>query len=86
MAGGTIWQEVKFRMRLIVTSTVGGPQDGETVAFTGEIDEFAAWDLALTQIEIEQQYRSANGDVVSTGRSGHHTPEHHRFKPFPRPR
>lgn len=37
----------------------GGPQDNDSVPFTGDIDEVAAWDRAITEIEIGQQYRSA---------------------------
>jgi ferric-dicitrate binding protein FerR (iron transport regulator) len=43
-----------------------GPQGKGAAAFTGDIDEFAIWDRALTSIEIEQQYRSArNGGSKS---------------------
>lgn len=49
----------------------GGPQDDETVPFTGDIDELAAWERALTQIEVEQQFRSATDHVVPVGQSGH---------------
>jgi ferric-dicitrate binding protein FerR (iron transport regulator) len=49
----------------------GGPQDDDTVFFTGDIDEFAAWNRKLTQIEVEQQFRSARHHAVSTGRSAH---------------
>lgn len=48
-----------------------GQQENETVLFTGDIDEFAIWDRALTQIEVEQQYRSAKEALVSTGRTSH---------------
>ena len=53
----------------------GGPQDDGTVFFAGDIDEFAVWNRALTQIEVEQQFRSAKDDVVSPGQSGHQAPE-----------
>jgi hypothetical protein len=37
----------------------GGPQGRSSASFAGDIDEFAIWDRALTPIEVEQQYRSA---------------------------
>lgn len=37
----------------------GGPQDESHAPFKGDIDEVAAWDRALTEIEVAQQYRSA---------------------------
>ena len=37
----------------------GGPQGKGPASFTGDIDEFAVWDRALTPIEVGQQYRSA---------------------------
>jgi hypothetical protein len=40
----------------------GGQQDSDPACFTGDIDEIAAWDRALTEIEVGQQYRSAKQD------------------------
>ena len=37
----------------------GGSQDNGSASFTGDIDEFAVWDRALSPAEVEQQYRSA---------------------------
>jgi ferric-dicitrate binding protein FerR (iron transport regulator) len=55
---------------------VGGRRQGDdTVFFTGEIAEFAAWDRALTQIEVSQQFRSAKDDPVTTGWSVHKASE-----------
>ena len=46
---------------------VGGvPQDKSHASFKGEIDEVAAWDRALTEIEIAQQHRSAKKDRSSS--------------------
>jgi ferric-dicitrate binding protein FerR (iron transport regulator) len=53
----------------------GGSHDTEKVSFTGDIDEFAAWDRALTQIEVEQQFRSAKDDAVLMGQTVHQAPE-----------
>ena len=44
----------------------GGPQDKSHASFKGEIDEVAAWDRALTEIEILQQHRSAKKDRSSS--------------------
>jgi Concanavalin A-like lectin/glucanases superfamily len=48
----------------------GGSQDNGSASFTGDIDEFAVWDRALTEIEIGQQYRSAKEGRVSVRQSG----------------
>jgi ferric-dicitrate binding protein FerR (iron transport regulator) len=41
---------------------VGGvPNSGDAAPFTGEIDEVAVWDRALSPVEIERQFRSAVG-------------------------
>lgn len=53
----------------------GAQQDEETVSYTGDIDEFAVWDRALTNIEVEQQFRSAKDDVIPTGRFGRQASE-----------
>lgn len=37
----------------------GGQHANGPASFTSDIDEIAAWDRALTPIEVEQQYRSA---------------------------
>jgi hypothetical protein len=37
----------------------GAQQDDETVSYTGDIDEFAVWDRALTKIEVEQPRRGS---------------------------
>jgi hypothetical protein len=71
--GQRVAQELESRELLqgsLPELQVGGRRQGDdTVFFTGEIDEFAAWNRSLTQIEVEQQFRSAKDDPVSTGRS-----------------
>lgn len=53
----------------------GGLLGDKVIPFTGDIDEFAAWERALTQIEVEQQFRSATDEVVPVGQSGHQAAE-----------
>jgi hypothetical protein len=52
----------------------GGSHGDDTVSFTGDVDEFAAWNRALTQVEVEQQFRSAK-DGVPADTSVHLAPE-----------
>lgn len=53
----------------------GGWSENGFSSFTGDIDEFAIWDRALTQIEVGQQYRSAKEGAALTGQSAHQAPE-----------
>lgn len=39
-----------------------GPASQDTTSFNGWLDDAALWNRALSQIEVQQQYRSASGD------------------------
>jgi len=53
----------------------GGSHDHGSAPFRGDIDEFAVWDRALTEIEVAQQYRSAKEGGESNQPSGHQHPD-----------